>query len=60
MSIYAAANGATFLPAPMPANEQFGRALIALCEALHLTEVHLTGGEPSKHPAIARLTKIAT
>jgi cyclic pyranopterin phosphate synthase len=60
MSIYAATNGATFLPAPMPANEQFGHALVALCDALRLTEVHLTGGEPTLHPAIARLTKIAT
>ncbi|NUT95269.1 MAG: radical SAM protein [Saccharothrix sp.] len=60
MSIYAATNGVKILPAPMPANNQFGHALIALRDALRLSEVHLTGGEPTLHPAIARLTKIAT
>ncbi|WP_238598758.1 radical SAM protein [Saccharothrix sp. ALI-22-I] len=60
VSIYAATNGAAFLPAPVPANEQLGHALAALRDAMHLTEVHLTGGEPTLHPAVARLTKIAT
>jgi pyruvate-formate lyase-activating enzyme len=58
-SIYAATNGAAFLPAAIPDNEEFGRALAALRDALGLTEVHLTGGEPTLHPAVARLTKIA-
>jgi molybdenum cofactor biosynthesis enzyme MoaA len=59
VSIYAATNGATFLPAPIPDNEGFGHALAALRDALGLTELHLTGGEPTLHPAVARLTKIA-
>lgn len=58
VSIYAAGNGAAFLPAPIPADADFGRALAALGDALDLSEVHLTGGEPTLHPAVARLTKI--
>jgi len=60
VSIYAATNGAAFLPAAMPANDGFGQALIALRDALDLSEIHLTGGEPTLHPAVAKLTKIAT
>lgn len=59
VSIYAATNGATFLPAAIPATDHFGQALAALRDALDLTEVHLTGGEPTLHPAVAQLTKIA-
>ena len=59
VSIYAASNGATFLPASMPCGKEFGHALAVLRKALDLTEVHLTGGEPTLHPAVAGLTKIA-
>jgi len=59
VSIYAATNGATFLPAAIPNDEGFGEALTALRDALDLTEVHLTGGEPTLHPRVAQLTKIA-
>jgi len=59
VSIYAGSNGATFLPATIPADDEFGQVLAALREAMELTEVHLTGGEPTRHPAVARLTKIA-
>ncbi|WP_319944969.1 radical SAM protein [Nocardia macrotermitis] len=59
MSIYAATNGATFLPAPVPDNDEFTRALLALRDALELTELHWTGGEPTLHPGIAKLTKLA-
>jgi cyclic pyranopterin phosphate synthase len=58
-SIYAASNGAVFLAAPIPADRQFGEVLRALRDALALTEVHLTGGEPTLHPDLAGLTKIA-
>ncbi|MFC4858755.1 radical SAM protein [Actinophytocola glycyrrhizae] len=59
VSIYAATNSAAFLPAAIPHDEEFGHTLAALRDALDLTEVHLTGGEPTLHPAVARLTKIA-
>jgi molybdenum cofactor biosynthesis enzyme MoaA len=59
VSIYAASNGAAFLPVPIPADVTFGRALSSLCDALGFTEVHLTGGEPTLHPAVSQLTRIA-
>jgi cyclic pyranopterin phosphate synthase len=60
VSIYAATNGVRFLPAPVPADEKFAEVLVGLRDALGLSEVHLTGGEPTLHPAVAKLTKIAT
>jgi molybdenum cofactor biosynthesis enzyme MoaA len=57
MSIYAASNGVAFLPASIPADHEFGQVLAALREALDLTELHLTGGEPTLHPDVARLTR---
>lgn len=60
VSIYAATNGAGFLPAPVPADDEFGRALASLRDALSFTEVHFTGGEPTLHPTVAKLTSIAT
>lgn len=60
VSIYAATNGATFLPAAILADEEFAAALIALRHALDFTELHLTGGEPTLHPDVAKLTEIAT
>jgi cyclic pyranopterin phosphate synthase len=60
VSIYAATNGATFLPAPILAGENFHRALVALRDGLDLSEIHFTGGEPTLHPQLAELTRIAT
>lgn len=59
VSIYATTNGATFLSAPIPDDENFGQTLVLLRDSFNLTEVHLTGGEPTLHPAVARLTRIA-
>lgn len=60
VSIYAGTNGASFLPAAVPADDRFRYVLASLRDALNLTEVHLTGGEPTLHPAVAKLTNIAT
>lgn len=60
VSIYAGTNGAGFLPAPVPADEEFGHVLAALRDALGFTEIHLTGGEPTLHPSVAKLTSLAT
>ena len=59
VSIYAKTNGAKFLSASIRPDEEFSRALTALRDALGLSEVHLTGGEPTLHPALADLTRIA-
>ncbi|GAA1229395.1 hypothetical protein GCM10009676_09940 [Prauserella halophila] len=60
VSIYAATNGAGFLPAAVPADDEFGNVLAALRDALGFTEVHLTGGEPTLHSSVAKLTSLAT
>jgi GTP 3',8-cyclase len=58
VSIYTKQNGANFLPAVVPADEEFAQVLAALRDALDLRELHLTGGEPTLHPDIAALTRI--
>jgi cyclic pyranopterin phosphate synthase len=60
MSIYAKTNGATFLPAAVRPGPEFADALTALREKLELSEVHFTGGEPTLHPSLAELTRIAS
>jgi cyclic pyranopterin phosphate synthase len=58
VSIYAATNGASFLPAPVVPDGGYRRALRALGSALRLSELHLTGGEPTIHPGLADLVTI--
>lgn len=58
-SIYIPINGASFLPATMFPDEDFTSSLTALRDALGLTELHLTGGEPSLHPRLPRLISMA-
>lgn len=60
VSIYVPGNGVSFLPAPMPVDDTFGHAIEALRASLGLTELHLTGGEPTLHPSVARITAVAT
>ena len=59
-SIYAATNGAAFLPSTIPPDEGFARALQRLRESMDLTELHLTGGEPTLHPRLPELVRLAT
>jgi molybdenum cofactor biosynthesis enzyme MoaA len=58
VSIYAETNGAAFLAAPIPADNGFAAVLAQLRDALDLRELHLTGGEPTVHPAVAKLVRI--
>nr|WP_308417352.1 radical SAM protein [Actinopolyspora erythraea] len=58
VSIYAASNGANFLPATVEPSEEYQRALIALRE-LGLTELHITGGEPTLHPRLVEVVRLA-
>jgi cyclic pyranopterin phosphate synthase len=60
VSIYAESNGARFTARPIPPDERFAEALVALRDALGYREVHLTGGEPTLHPHLPALTRIAT
>lgn len=55
VSIYAASNGAQFLTGTMFPDNDFADALTSLGPLLGLTELHLTGGEPTLHPRLPEL-----
>ncbi|WP_405561936.1 radical SAM protein [Streptomyces sp. NBC_01180] len=59
VSIYLSTNSAAFLPARISADEDFALALAAIRGSLTTTEVHFTGGEPTLHPDLPGLIKIA-
>ncbi|MCZ1008670.1 hypothetical protein O1L68_19935 [Streptomyces lydicus] len=54
VSIYLATNGARFITAPIFPDDTFHAALTQLRDVLDFNEVHLTGGEPTLHPAYLR------
>lgn len=53
VSIYLGTNGAKFLPATVAPDESLASTLQVLRDALHVDELHLTGGEPTLHPKLA-------
>ncbi|WP_280366655.1 radical SAM protein [Nocardia wallacei] len=55
VSIYLATNGARFLPATVFADAEFTEVLDRLRSAMNVTELHLTGGEPTLHPQLPAL-----
>ncbi|MFJ8933554.1 radical SAM protein [Streptomyces sp. NPDC102364] len=59
VSIYLKTNGANFLPARIAADSDFALALAAVRGSLPTNEVHFTGGEPTLHPELPGLIKIA-
>lgn len=59
VSIYAASNGAQFLPAPVLPDDSFTSALAKLRDTLQLDELHLTGGEPTLHTGLPKLIALA-
>jgi GTP 3',8-cyclase len=59
VSIYLAANGATFLPARMEPDPDFALALAAVRGSIDTSEVHFTGGEPTLHPRLPALIATA-
>ena len=59
VSIYLATNGADFLPQRIPADSDFALALAAVRGSLPINEVHFTGGEPTLHPDLPGLIRIA-
>ncbi len=60
ISVFAASNGVDFLAGKMdPDDVSFGRSLGSLREHLGLNELHLTGGEPTLHPKLPDVIKVA-
>lgn len=59
VSIYLRTNGADFLPARIAADADFALALAAVRGSLPTSEVHFTGGEPTLHPQLPDLIRIA-
>jgi len=59
-SIYLGRNGANFLAATMRPDDGLRSALDVMGAGMGLDELHLTGGEPTLHPAIADLVALGT
>ncbi|MFE7131386.1 radical SAM protein [Streptomyces sp. NPDC057638] len=59
VSIYLRTNGAAFLPRRIDADVDFAVALAAIRGSLPTSEVHFTGGEPTLHPDLPGLTRMA-
>jgi cyclic pyranopterin phosphate synthase len=60
MSIYSATNGSAFLPATIAPDENFAHVLRQLRRSMGFAELHLTGGEPTLHPCLPELVRLAT
>ncbi|TDW84530.1 cyclic pyranopterin phosphate synthase [Kribbella pratensis] len=58
VSIYLGTNGARFLPATVAPDESLASTLDVLRDALHVSELHLTGGEPTLHPRLSEVVAI--
>lgn len=59
VSIYAASNGVNFLPGRMKPNQRLHDALKALNQAVDVEEIHLTGGEPTRHAQLPELIEMS-
>jgi cyclic pyranopterin phosphate synthase len=60
MSIFTETNGVDFVPGVMQPDEDFAEALTVMRNEFNLTELHLTGGEPSLHRRLPELIKVAS
>jgi GTP 3',8-cyclase len=58
-SIYAMTNGVRFLPGTVEPNEEFANVLVMLRKSLQVDELHLTGGEPTLHPELPEIIRLA-
>jgi cyclic pyranopterin phosphate synthase len=58
VSLYLGTNGAKFLPATVEPTEGLASTLDILRDALHVDELHLTGGEPTLHPRLPGLVAV--
>ncbi|MGZ0146824.1 radical SAM protein [Kribbella sp. WER1] len=58
VSIYLGTNGAKFLPATVAPDASLASTLDTLRNALHVDELHLTGGEPTLHPKLSEVVAL--
>ena len=60
VSVFSDKNGVDFLPGKMNPNDpEYTRCLVALKTVLGLNELHLTGGEPTLHPQLPDIVRVA-
>ncbi len=59
VSVFQETNGVDFVPGQMQADETFRDSLIAMRESLGVSELHLTGGEPTLHRDLPALIAVA-
>lgn len=59
VSVFSKMNGVNFLPGTMRPDENFDQALRIIGKTIGATELHMTGGEPTLHPNLAELIKMA-
>jgi len=59
VSIYASTNGVNFLPGRMRPDADLTTALGALRDRVGVSELHLTGGEPTLHPELPEIIALA-
>lgn len=59
VSIYAESSGVSFLAAPVHPDDGYVHAIASLRDALGVRELHLTGGEPTLHPRLPELIRLA-
>jgi cyclic pyranopterin phosphate synthase len=60
VSIYSTTNGVKFLPVTVFPDKEFARTISLLRESLNVEELHLTGGEPTLHPLLPEIIRMAT
>lgn len=60
VSIFENTNGVNFLPGKMNPDTDFMAVIIQMRDLLDCRELHLTGGEPTLHPELSGIVKIAT
>lgn len=59
VSVFSSSNGVDFLPGIMRPDENYDRALRIIAKTIGATELHMTGGEPTLHPQLVELIKMA-
>lgn len=59
-SIYSQTNGVNFLSDLVEPDAEFIAALNMIREVFGTTEIHLTGGEPTLHPRVSEIVRVAT